>query len=191
VILGAYRALSLKFVAPYGNDFARLLVASGNHQRRFAVRERLEGCCSTAPSRNSTPSVIESGFVEENFDDVSIAWKRGSWLTQMESSQDIYSDYEQRTNKRSMWLFTESVDNQRKGQMLIRARARANLDNISMRIMARSSRSEPPTSDMGREDVDRTTGHKIEYRRKKTGSLPVSPGGEGFSKGVTRAFISV
>jgi hypothetical protein len=27
--------------------------------------------------------------------------------------------------------------------------------------------------------------------KEKTGSLPVSPRGEGFSKGVTRAFISV
>jgi invasion protein IalB len=28
-------------------------------------------------------------------------------------------------------------------------------------------------------------------RRRKTGSLPVSPAGEGFSKGVARAFISI
>jgi hypothetical protein len=42
VILGAYRALGLEFLAYNCSDFARLLMERRNHQRRFARPERLQ-----------------------------------------------------------------------------------------------------------------------------------------------------
>jgi hypothetical protein len=42
VILRAYRTFSLELLAHDRGDFARFLMARGNHKRRFAGSERLE-----------------------------------------------------------------------------------------------------------------------------------------------------
>jgi hypothetical protein len=42
VVYHAYRALSLELLAHNRRDFARLIVASGDHQRRFTVLECVE-----------------------------------------------------------------------------------------------------------------------------------------------------